>query len=220
MFKPNYVIGLIVSGILILFSVFVYIKGHGSFLKTEENEIKTFDAGNTLRFPDESDYILGNQNAPFAMIYYIDYDCPYCKTSFDVAEKLHKQYPLIKIAFRHLPLVDLHPEAFEKAVLIECLAAEGHDFFALSRGMLQGQGRLITELEGTTLSVEKTKIDSCLLDVSARNKVLISQREAFTAGLYSTPSVLILKDNILLTRLNFASEKRIQEVLPKIFSTY
>jgi len=68
----------------------------------------------TIRAVSESDYILGNPNAPIVMIEYSDYDCPFCKQFHTTMHQILDEYGVtgrLAWVYRQFPLVDLHPNA-------------------------------------------------------------------------------------------------------------
>ena len=73
------------------------------------------------------DHVLGNPSAPMVFIVYSDFACPYCKEYHKTLRTLMKVFgPSGKIAivFRHMPFVQLHPEAPMYALASECVAEE------------------------------------------------------------------------------------------------
>jgi len=67
-----------------------------------------------VRAVSESDYILGNPNAPIVMIEYSDYECPFCKQFHATMNQIMEEYGVtgrIAWVYRQFPLIDLHPNA-------------------------------------------------------------------------------------------------------------
>ena len=56
---------------------------------------------------------------------YGDYECPYSRQAFRAIERVEQQAPDgIRFAFRHFPLVEIHPHAFAAAAAAEAAALE------------------------------------------------------------------------------------------------
>ena len=81
----------------------------------------------TLPSMNANDHILGNPTAPVVFIVYSDFACPFCKEYHETLRALMRVFgPSGKVAivFRHMPFVQLHPEAPMYALASECVAQE------------------------------------------------------------------------------------------------
>jgi protein-disulfide isomerase len=65
--------------------------------------------------------IQGNRDAAVSVIEFSDIDCLFCAGVHPRLEQLVASRDDIKWAYRHLPLTDIHPEAFGKAQAAECV---------------------------------------------------------------------------------------------------
>lgn len=70
------------------------------------------------------DHVAGNRNADVAIITYSDGDCPYCAKFHTTMETVLADNKEVAWVYRHLPL-DIHPNAFNEAVALECAATLG-----------------------------------------------------------------------------------------------
>lgn len=79
----------------------------------------------------DDDPVLGSKDAPVTIIEFSDYDCPWCKYFYDeIYPSLKKEYidtGKVKFVYRDLPVKQLHPLAFEKAVAANCAFEQGTD---------------------------------------------------------------------------------------------
>jgi protein-disulfide isomerase len=67
----------------------------------------------------EVDHVRG-PTAGRLILEYGDYECPYSRQAFRAIERVERQVSGgIRFAFRHFPLVDIHPHAFAAAVTAE-----------------------------------------------------------------------------------------------------
>lgn len=74
--------------------------------------------------------VLGNKNAPVTLIEFSDYECPFCKRSFDqLLPELKKNYidtGKVKLIYRNLPL-PFHQNAHKEAEAALCARDQGGD---------------------------------------------------------------------------------------------
>jgi protein-disulfide isomerase len=75
-----------------------------------------------------SDHVLGNPNADIVFYVYSDYACPYCNEYHKTLKTLINFYGEegeVAYVFRHMPFVELHPNAPMYALGGECVAEVG-----------------------------------------------------------------------------------------------
>jgi protein-disulfide isomerase len=72
---------------------------------------------------------LGRSEAKVVLIVFSDFQCPYCSEfSNSVLPSLRQAYVetgLVQVAFRHMPLANIHSRAFPAAIAAECAARQG-----------------------------------------------------------------------------------------------
>jgi protein-disulfide isomerase len=60
------------------------------------------------------------------IVEYGDYECPYSRMAYREIEKVERELPDgVRFAFRHYPLVDIHPHALAAAAAAEAAARQG-----------------------------------------------------------------------------------------------
>lgn len=70
----------------------------------------------------DKDHILGSKDADIVIIEYSDLECPFCSRFHGTMHQVVKDYDgKVAWVFRHLPLEQLHPNAFNKAISSECV---------------------------------------------------------------------------------------------------
>lgn len=86
------------------------------------------------------DHIRGAVNPEVTLIEYSDADCPFCHRSYPVVDKIMKERGNIALVYRHLPLENIHPEAYRKAEASECAAELGGNdaFWAYTDKLMEG----------------------------------------------------------------------------------
>ena len=74
----------------------------------------------------DHDHLQGPIDAPFALVEYGDYECPYCGEAYPVVKEIQKHLgKRLCFAFRNFPLVNSHPHALHAAEAAEAAAAQG-----------------------------------------------------------------------------------------------
>lgn len=75
---------------------------------------------------DRRDHIQGSLNAPIVLVEFGDYQCPSCKAAYRVVTNLQTELAdQLCFAFRHFPLVDIHPYAEAAAEAAEAAGEQG-----------------------------------------------------------------------------------------------
>ncbi len=70
------------------------------------------------------DHVRGPADAPL-ILEYGDYECPYSRQAFRAIERVERERDGgIRFAFRHFPLVDIHPHAFAAAAAAEAASLQ------------------------------------------------------------------------------------------------
>lgn len=73
----------------------------------------------------EKDHVLGNPNAPIVFVEYSDTECPFCKVFHSTMHRIIDKYGKdgkVAWVYRHLPITNLHPRAWNEAIATECVA--------------------------------------------------------------------------------------------------
>ena len=71
------------------------------------------------------DHVRGPADAPL-ILEYGDYECPYSRQAFRAIERVeHELAGGVRFAYRHFPLVDIHPHALAAAAAGEAASLQG-----------------------------------------------------------------------------------------------
>ena len=74
---------------------------------------------------EEADHVRGPAGGPL-ILEYGDYECPYSRQAFHAIEQIEHQLDgNLQFAFRHFPLVGIHPHALAAAAAAEAAALQG-----------------------------------------------------------------------------------------------
>jgi protein-disulfide isomerase len=72
----------------------------------------------------------GEANAPIQIVEFSDLECPHCKASQPVVEKLQADFPQVRFVFQQFPLpASLHPWAMKAALYADCAGQMNKDHF-------------------------------------------------------------------------------------------
>jgi protein-disulfide isomerase len=90
----------------------------------------------------ERDHVLGPATAPVTLVEYGDYECPFCGAAHkSVVQILQVMGNDLRFAFRHFPLSQIHPHAYQAAEAAEAAGAQGR-FWEMHDLLFENQDRL------------------------------------------------------------------------------
>ena len=90
----------------------------------------------------ERDHVLGPATAPVTFVEYGDYECPFCGAAHrSVEQVLQVMGNDLRFAFRHFPLSQIHPHAYQAAEAAEAAGAQGR-FWEMHELLFENQDRL------------------------------------------------------------------------------
>lgn len=145
----------------------------------------------------KDDWVKGDSKAKISLIEFSDADCPYCTKFHETVNQILKDYDgKVKVAYRHFPLAQLHPEAPKKAEAIECVGELGGNekvwafmdkLFVSSKPSLAQLGDVVA-----SLGIDKAKFQSCVDSGKYTSKVNAQSIAAQDAGARGTPYSVIL----------------------------
>lgn len=155
----------------------------------------------------DDDPVLGNKNSPLTIIEFSDYECPFCKRSFDqVLPDLKKNYidtGKLKLVYRDFPL-SFHANAHKEAEAADCARDQGDDtiYFKFhdqifTQTTSNGTGLALTQLPiiAKNLGLDVTKFQQCLDSGKFTNEVDKDIADGTAAGVNGTPSWFVGKSN-------------------------
>ncbi len=140
------------------------------------------------------DHIRGPADAPFTLVEYADFECPFCGKSTGMINELRREMgDEMRYVFRHLPLPDVHPHAELAAEASEAAASQG-EFWRMHDLLYAHQGELdIEDLIAYAAQLE-LDVDRFVDDIRAgRNSDRIREdaASADASGAHSTPTFFI-----------------------------
>src|SRR5688572_29867587 len=80
----------------------------------------------TLLVPIGSDdHLLGSPTAATTIVWYGDYECPYCRDAWPVIKSVATARTTVRVAFRHFPSCRLNGDLMAAALAAESAGAQG-----------------------------------------------------------------------------------------------
>lgn len=209
--------------LLVAFLVIGYLLGQLNSTETDTNKVAGISeqqagtAAPQQALPDDSapvtvsvddDPVLGEDNAPITIIEFSDYECPFCKRSFDqMLPQLTEEYidtGKVKLVYRDLPLPFHDPMATREAIAANCSREQGGDstYFKyhdeiFTRTISNGNGLAEEDLTtiasdiGLNLADFSTCLDSGKYDDEIQNDLA----DAGVVGATGTPTYFIGKSS-------------------------
>lgn len=148
---------------------------------------------------EEGRAIFGKADAPITIVEYSDFQCPYCDQGYKVMKEVKQKYgDKVRIVYKHLPLVDIHPQAMPAAEYFEAIAQQGadkaekfHDIVFEGQGELGAKKEKFLDEAAKKAGADLAKVKSVLKskEVSARIKADMEEAQKF--GFSGTPGFLV-----------------------------
>ncbi len=154
----------------------------------------------------ENDYIFGSPDAELTIVEYSDIECPYCKNFHFTTKKLMEEYGAdgkLALVFRHFPLDQLHQNARQESIAVECAGKLGgaEKFWAYLDAIftqtMSNDGLDLAQLPviAETIGLDVEAFNTCLTDESIAKIVNDVQQAGVEMGVRGTPhSFLVDKD--------------------------
>jgi protein-disulfide isomerase len=138
----------------------------------------------------DGDHVRGVPGAPFELVMYGDFECPFCAASQGIIERVHKRLgDELLFAFRHFPLDEVHPHARLAAEASEAAAAQGsfwemHDALYAARGALEERDLV---RHATALGLDGDRVAEELRDRVHAARVEHDTASGLASGVVGTP---------------------------------
>ena len=90
---------------------------------------------------DAADHVSGPADAPYELLMYGDFQCPYCTAAQSILRRVRDRLDgRLRFAFRHFPLTEVHPDAWRAAEAAEAAGAQG-SFWEMHDALYANGGR-------------------------------------------------------------------------------
>ncbi len=136
----------------------------------------------------------GHANVPVTIVEFADFQCPYCKQEQAALQAVLAKYPNdVRLVFRHLPLVQLHPDALIAAEAAVCANRQGK-FWEMHDALYADQkslGREGVKATAQHLGLNADQFSGCIEDAATVGAVKADMAAADAIGITSTPYFFI-----------------------------
>ena len=140
------------------------------------------------------DHVAGPDDAPYELVMYGDFQCPYCAAAYPIIRRIRDQMAgRLLFAFRHFPLRDIHPDAERAAEAAEAAAAQGA-FWQMHDRMYESGGALSREdLIGyaSELGLDSERVGTELDSETHRPRVQRDVDSGTSSGVTGTPGFFV-----------------------------
>ena len=142
----------------------------------------------------EGDHVAGEPSAPYELVMYGDFECPYCAAAQSILARVRDRLgDDLRFAFRHLPLESIHPHARHAAEASEAAAAQGA-FWEMHDALYAGRGRLTDRdlaAHARAIGLDGDRVAAEIADGTHAARVERDLESAARAGLSSTPAFYV-----------------------------
>ena len=139
------------------------------------------------------DHVTGADDAPFELVMYGDFQCPYCVASISILRRVRERLDgRLRFAFRHMPL-PTHPDADNAAQAAEAAAAQGA-FWPMYDALYSARGRLSLDDLAThakAIGIDGERLRREVLEGVHAERVARDARSARAAGIAGTPAFFV-----------------------------
>jgi protein-disulfide isomerase len=142
----------------------------------------------------------GGANPPIQIVEFSDLECPHCKASQPVFEKLQGDFPQVRFVFQQFPLpASLHPWALKAAQYADCAGQMNKDeFWKYVDSIFENQGGIalataddkLKEL-ATAAGYDAQKISTCAASPETEARIKKSQDLGASLEVNETPTVFV-----------------------------
>ncbi len=142
-------------------------------------------------------YVHGDANAPVEMVWFNDFQGPYChkfwKETLNTLDNEYVSKGLLKIIIRDFPL-EFHPQAQQASEAAECAGAQGN-YWEYANGLFADQPKFsdngfFTGL-AKDLGLNTTNFNNCLAEGTYAQEVQKDSQDGEKLGIQGTPGFLI-----------------------------
>jgi len=138
--------------------------------------------------------VRGAPDAAVTVVEFSDFECPFCKQAHGTVAKVMERYAgKIKLAYRDLPLENIHPQARRAAEAARC-ARDGGKFWEYHDLLFVQSPKLAPDdlkRYAREVGLDGDKFDACLASGAHREPVQKDIDEATRLGINGTPAFFI-----------------------------
>src|SRR5713226_685861 len=161
--------------------------------------------------------VRGNPKAKVMVVEFSDFQCPYCsQVEATLKSVLAKHEGVVALAFRDMPIQQIHPQALMAAEAARCAGEQGkfweyHDLLFGDQSSLDRNGLIA---KAAKLHLDEKQFDACLTTEKYKAQIQQDSQDGMRAGVSGTPGFFINGIFLSGTQPEAIFEKAIQEQLP------
>lgn len=160
--------------------------------------------------------VRGNPKAKVMIVEFSDFQCPYCgQVQSTLKSVLAKHQDTVALAFRDMPIQQIHPLAPKAAEAARCAGEQGkfweyHDLLFGDQSRLDQPGLMD---KARALKLDEKQFDSCLSSEKYKAQIQQDTQDGMRAGVTGTPGFFINGIFMSGAQPESAFEKSVQEQL-------
>ncbi len=166
----------------------------------------------------------GPETAGVVIAEYSDFQCPYCGAAANTVNAILRKYgDQVRLVYKHMPLSDMHPWAYDASLTAECAAAQKpeafwyfHDYFYdPSRRLTPENFKEKTGSFAKTINLDAKQLQSCVESKQPAARIDYDLQEASNYGFTATPTFVVNGIVIVGNQPLSVFEEVVQEELQK-----
>ena len=158
--------------------------------------------GNVQIKIDDTDPVLGDENAEISIVEFSDFQCPFCARAHDDALTQFRNSDYFKngkvnLVYKHFPLSSIHPYA-QKAAEASACAQDQRKFWEMHDMIFANQQQMdVASLKSYAgqIGLNQAEFDSCLDGNKKASKVSNDLKQATDAGGQGTPHFVLVNQD-------------------------
>ena len=140
------------------------------------------------------DHVRGSIDAPRTLVEYGDFQCSYCIAAYPQVRRAEQQLGgELRMVFRHFPLTEMHPLAFDAARAAEAAGAQGK-FWEMHDRLFEAEGALepaALRRYAHEIGVDVARFDIDMGKAGFRDRVAGDRESGERSGVMGTPSFFV-----------------------------
>ena len=159
-------------------------------------------------YAENRDVLMQRANGPsrgaadkkFELVEFADFQCPHCKDTQPIIERLLADFPQAHFVFENFPLTSIHTEAYKAAAYSVCVAQQAGDatFFKFADAVFANQQELTPDSSdaalgdaATKVGLDAAKVGACSYTQAAKSAVDASIKLGHDLNIDETPMLFI-----------------------------
>lgn len=174
---------------------------YGFILAGQDMTAASYFAGKPI---DATDYVEGTAREEVYVIEYSDPECPFCVSYYPNLKKIRDEYKnRVAFVYRHFPLTEIHPHAFDESKAIACAGILGgspkfYDYMDKIYSYKAGNNTTQLPQNGAGeiakgVGLDSKAFTSCMNDENTSSLINDSMSDGVQAGVEGTPTTFVLK---------------------------